>query len=168
VASHSDGWNSDALKQGYSDISTSHHVLSDLLRQPETSSRDAILFKEAQKNVNAHGSEDWKRFSQSLATFTDQLQRVGQDVKDEKLEQDRAAILRRPLPEVGEFIGRALAVMTCSCNLHSTRELSLRLCTYKGFSATVLPGNVTVLSKELGRPPKQWAEIQVHASHEIQ
>lgn len=124
------------------------------------------LLKETQESLDSLGNEDWKGFSQSLATLTDQLQCVGHDVKEEKLDQDRATILRRPLPGVAEFIGHSFSVMACNCSLHSVRELGLRLCTYKGPSATAFPGIVTILAKELQGSLKQWAEIQVHGSHE--
>lgn len=143
-----------------------YDVLRDLWEQSQTPSKNkAALLKVAQENLDSRGNEDWKNFSQSLATLTDQLQCVGHDVKEEKLEQDRATILRRPLPGVAEFIGHTFSVMACNCSLHSVRELSLRLCTYKGPTATVFPEIVTVLAKEARGSRKQWAEIKVHSSH---
>lgn len=126
---------------------------------------EAALLKVAQEHVDSKGNEDWKNFSQSLAILTDQLQCVGHDVKGEKPEQDRATILRRPLPQVAEFIGHTFSAMACNCSLHSVRELSLRLCTYKGPDSAAFPEIVTVLAKESRGSPRKWAEIQVHSSH---
>lgn len=143
-----------------------YDLLRELLGQSHRPSKNkAALLKAAQENLNSQGSDDWKNFSQSLAAFTDQLQCVGHDIKEEKLEQNRGSILRRPLPGVAEFIGHTFSVMDCHCSLHSVRELSLRLCTYQGPKATIFPETVTVLAKEARRSTREWAEIQVHSSH---
>lgn len=143
-------------------------LLRDLLGHSQTPSKTkAALLKAVQDNLNSQGNEDWKNFSQSLAAFTDQLQCAGHDFKEEKLEQNRATIVRRPLPGVAEFIGHTFSVMACNCSLHSIRELSLRLCTYQGSNTTAFPETVTVLAKDLRGSTRQWAEIQVHSSHGI-
>lgn len=71
-----------------------YELLRDLCEQFQTpcKTKEALL-QATQDNLDSHGNEDWKDFSQSLATLTDQLQCVGHDVKEEKLEQDRATIL---------------------------------------------------------------------------
>lgn len=126
------------------------HAVRELFRTRSTDERDLTL----------RSHEEWKTFSKELASLTDQLQHVGHDVKNEIIDQGRAAVLRRPLPECEELIGHTLQAMTCVCPAQSVRETRLKLGTYRQKKPTESAANVTVLTLEPSI--KTWVEVRTH------
>lgn len=126
------------------------HALRELFRASLTVEGDLTL----------RSKEEWKAFSEQLASLTDQLQHVGHDVKNERIDQDRAAILRRPAPELGDLFSHTFQAMTCVCQAQSVREMRLKLGTYRQKKTAGSAADVTVLTWE--PRTKTWAEVRTH------
>ena len=110
---------------------------------------------------------DWRRFSQTLAVLTSQLQKGDLDSADNQaLPVPKPSHPSIPDSDFKDFVSDAFTAMACICHKQPGREIRFRLGTYKKPKGSGAVSHVTVLARD--RAVEDWTEMRLHTMSEYE